>query len=85
MLWPIKNNAELYYCLLLCIYLVHIVWATAGNNGAVLATIVADVQAQFQYYIEVATNEQITRLFYNILLNPSMAASANTSDGLPLR
>jgi hypothetical protein len=40
MLWSIKNKAELYYCLLLCIYLVRIYYGdppTAMN--AVLAII----------------------------------------------
>ena len=53
---------------------------------AILATIVADVQARFHNRIEVATNKLITCLLYHIiLLNPLTTASANTSDGSLLR
>ena len=52
---------------------------------AISATIVAEVQARFHNTIVVATNKLITHLLYHIILNPSTAASANTSDGLPLR
>jgi hypothetical protein len=53
--------------------------------NAVSATMVANMRAQFQYQIEVATNKLFTCLMYYILLNPSTAASANTSDGLTMR
>ena len=41
--------------------------------------------SRFQYQIEVATNKLITHLMCYIFLNPSTAASANTSDRLTLR
>ena len=56
-----------------------------ATTDAVLATIVAEVRAQFHNRIEVATNKSITHLLYHIILKPSTAASANTLDGLPLR
>ena len=49
-----------------------------------VATIVADVRARFHNSIEVATNKLITHLLYHMILNPSTAALANTSDGLLL-
>ena len=55
-----------------------------ATMNAVWATIVANVRARLQQQIEVATNKLITCLMYYILLNPSMGASDNTSDGSTL-
>ena len=58
-----------------------------ATTDAILATIVANVQARFHNRIEVVTNKLITHLLYHIILNPSTTASANTNtlDGSPLR
>ncbi len=56
-----------------------------ATMDAILATIVADVRARFHNKIEVATNKLISHLLYHIILNSLTAASANTSDGSPLR
>jgi len=51
--------------------------------GAVLATIAAG-EHDICHRRRVNTNKLITRLIIYILLNHSMMASANTSDGLTL-
>ncbi len=85
LLWLTKNKAKPHYCSLLCFSLAHIVWDAAGNNGCRFGHHCSNVRAQFWYQIEVATNKLSTRIMYYILLNPSTAASANTSDGSTLR
>ncbi len=85
MVWSIKittsHTIVLYYILMQSI-LYRLQLATMD---AILATIVANLQARFHNGIEVATNKLITCLLYGIILNPSTAASANTLDGSPLR
>ena len=74
MLWPIKNKSELYYCSLLCINVVHILWRPADCN-----------ECRFGYHCQ----RRLSDCFYlqrgsrnklisnNFILNPLMAATFN--------
>ena len=79
MLWSIKNPAELYYCSLLCYWLVHILWRPTNTNSN---------ECRFGYHCwrwvndccnleRGGRNKLISHLLYNFILNPSMSALSN--------
>ena len=63
MLWLIKNKAEVYYCSLLCIDLVHIYGGPMTAMNAILA-IIADSGRSIDCHRQRGRRKIISRLVY---------------------
>ena len=76
MLWSIKNKAELYYCSLLCITLVCILWRPAYCNELCFGYHCRRRASDCCNLQSGSRNKLISHLLYIFILNPSVAASS---------
>ncbi len=78
MLWSIKINSKLDYCLLICYPLVRTLLAAADGNGCHFGHHCHRWTSQIREHAEVDRNYLITTLIYWFYQNPSTAASERT-------
>jgi len=77
MLWSITNKAELYYCSLLCYLLACTFWRPANSNECCFGYHCRRRASDCCNIQRGSRNKLISHLFYNVILNPSRAASSN--------
>jgi hypothetical protein len=78
MLWSIKINSKLDYCLLVCYQLFHTLLAAADGNGRHFGHHCHRRMSQIREHAEVDRNKLITTLIYQFYQNPSTAALERT-------